>query len=88
MSDTERLEELVKVTTKDMFLFPEPEQYPQCGYNIHLVGRMRQDEGNDMLFRYLILVPDTFCSKMMQELTQIQTIVANRYRTATQSSVR
>ena len=45
---------------------------------------MRQDEGNDMLFRYLILVPDTFCFKMMQELTQIQTIVANRDRTATQ----
>ena len=84
MSDTERLEELAEVAIKDVFLFPKPEQHSQGGHDVHLVGGMGKDKGDNVFLGNFFLMVDSPRLKMMQELAEIQAVVTDGGGTSAQ----
>ena len=68
MFHPERLKEQTEVSFKYVLLMPEPEQYTQGLYNVHLICRMGEDERDYMLFGNLLFVMDTLVLKMIKEL--------------------
>lgn len=77
MPDAERLEELAEVTLKEMLFLPEPEQHSQGGNDVHFVGGMGKDKGDNVLFGNILLMTDALRPKMMQELTQVKAVVTD-----------